>query len=158
MNRPLCIYPSGRRGNNSRPHTKIATTSPSQGVALQARHSLPGRTRGNFCVGATIVGKIVADCCHGDRLGTQVVGSTSEHDNKKTHDDNKKLLQSAQHSHASQPGSQGGEQSDCEHVPYFLKQADLILEDVVFMIWVFGLFFFNGPKRPSRTTGSYPEH
>ena len=52
---PTPVYPGGRRGNNSRPHAKIATASPSQGVAREARHSLPGGPRGNFCVGARIV-------------------------------------------------------------------------------------------------------
>ena len=45
---PTPVYPGGRRGNNSRPHAKIATASPSQGVAREARHSLPGGPRGNL--------------------------------------------------------------------------------------------------------------
>ncbi len=37
MNRPP-VYPGGRRGNNSRPHAKIATTSAWQGMECFARH------------------------------------------------------------------------------------------------------------------------
>ena len=72
LNRPP-VYPGGRRGNNSRPPAKIATGSAWQGVAPFARHSLRGGGRGNFCVGVRIVATATA------RLGTQGVGSTSEH-------------------------------------------------------------------------------
>ena len=42
------VYPGGRHGNKSCPHAKIATASPWQGLAREARHSLPGGPRGNF--------------------------------------------------------------------------------------------------------------
>ena len=59
LNRPP-VYPSGRRGNNSCPHAKIATASPSLGRAREARHSLRGGSRGSVCVGARIVAMATA--------------------------------------------------------------------------------------------------
>ena len=59
MNRPAA-YPGSRRGNNSRPHAKIATASAWQGVARFARHSLRGGSRGKFCGGARIVATATA--------------------------------------------------------------------------------------------------
>ena len=56
---------------------KIAKGSPSQGVAREARHSLPGRTPWQFLRGGE-------NCCRGDRLGTQGIGSTSERHKKTT--------------------------------------------------------------------------
>ena len=65
---PKPVYPGGRRGNNSRPHAKIATAF--------ARHS----TRGGASLGICLRWR--ENCCHGNRLGTQGVGSTTEHHNK----------------------------------------------------------------------------
>ena len=75
MNRPP-VYPGGRCGNNSRPHAKLATACPSQGVAREARHSLPGGPRSNFCVGAKIDATATA--------WVHRVGSTCEHHNSNT--------------------------------------------------------------------------
>ena len=69
------MYPGGRCGNNSRPHEKTATHSPSQGVAREARHSLPGGSRANFAWGRKLLPRRPPGCTG--------VGSTSEHHQKK---------------------------------------------------------------------------
>ena len=79
---PTPVYPGGRRGNNFRPHARIATGSAWQGVArfvatsAWARELLsqapPGRESWQFL-------REGEHLCHRDRLSTQGVGSSSEH-------------------------------------------------------------------------------
>ena len=64
LNRPS-VSRGGRHGNNSRPHAKIATASPSQGEAREAAPLPARRTPWQFLRGGE-------NCCHGDRLGTRV--------------------------------------------------------------------------------------
>ena len=63
---PTPMYPGGRRGNNSRPHAKIATTSPSHGVA---RSAPPPALQKSWQV--LRGGDRPENWCHGELLGTR---------------------------------------------------------------------------------------